>query len=158
MEALGDATSPRKFEEVNERLTCCSYLASAGSFPPYCRAYGTPDFLDAYCETQNLYPAFPTPRLDGRTYLAEPIRVTLRVQQGMWRVTNRKRLAADWFTAQDIRGDDARLGVSMLRARTGADSGCGSKARSSRRLQRLTALTCHRRPTAGSMCARSWRA
>jgi len=101
MKALG-----YKFEEVNDRLSCCTYALETGTFPPYCDQFtqftATGD-LNEFCQNPNGASVAAVPS----EYLEDPEEVTFsrNPQTGEWEVDSVTRRRPGFYPTSEARGN-----------------------------------------------------
>jgi hypothetical protein len=103
MKALG-----YPFEEVNLRLSCCTYVRETGAFPTYCdqfKQFTTTGDLNEFCQNPTSAGTAAVPA----DYVNDPEEVTFSrdPDSGAWRVESAVRRRPGFYPTVETRGDAA---------------------------------------------------
>jgi hypothetical protein len=109
-----------QFEEVNLRISCCTYALETGRFPPYCdqfKQFASGGDLGQFCQNPNTAGAAPVPA----EYLQDPEEITLSrdAASGEWRVDNTTRRRPGFYPTSEARGE----GIGPIRVDVGFANG-----------------------------------
>ena len=95
-----------QFEEVNLRISCCTYGLETGTYPPYCdqfKRFTTTGDLSQFCQNPNGAGAAPVPG----EYVEDPEEVTLSRDpaSGDWQVDSVTRRRPGFYPTGEVRGN-----------------------------------------------------